>query len=264
MNENVMRQNAENKPIARTITIIVPALNEEANIRHTYHEIMNVLHGQFEDYEILIFNDGSVDKTGDIINELANENPHVKAIHNETNMGIGYNYLTGIKMARMNYTILIPGDNEYLSSSIKKMFKFTGCADIVTSFSVNMESRPYIRRILSRLYTLLINTIFNLELNYYNGMVIHRRDILQQSKASTFGFAYQSLILTQLLRSGCTFIEVGVYLRPRHAGRSTALKFKNVISVLGNIAKHWAKIRLIERQKYNLKGRRIILDNETF
>lgn len=254
----------ENSSVAKTITIIVPALNEEANIRHTYHEIMNVLHGQFEDYEILIFNDGSVDKTGDIINELANENPHVKAIHNETNMGIGYNYLTGIKMARMDYTILIPGDNEYLSSSIKKMFKFTGCADIVTSFSINMESRPYIRRILSRLYTLLINTIFNLELNYYNGMVIHRRDILQKSDAATFGFAYQSLILTQLLRSGCTFIEVGVYLRSRNAGRSTALKLKNVVSVLVSVAKHWVKIYLIERQKYNFQGKRIILEDELF
>lgn len=254
----------ENNTIPKTMTVIVPALNEEANIRNTYREIMDVLQGQFEDYEILIFNDGSVDKTGTIINELANENPRVKAIHNETNMGIGYNYLTGIKMSQMNYTILIPGDNEYLSSSIKKMFKFAGCADIVTSFSVNMESRPYIRRILSRLYTLLINTIFNLELNYYNGMVIHRKDILQKSNAATFGFAYQSLILTQLLKSGCTFIEVGVYLRPRHAGRSTALKVRNIMSVLVNVAKHWVKIYLFERQKYNLQGKRIILDDELF
>lgn len=252
----------DNSSVAKTITIIVPALNEEANIRNTYHEIMDVLQSQFVDYEILIFNDGSIDKTGDIINELANENPHVKAIHNKTNMGIGYNYLTGIKMAMMNYTVLIPGDNEYISSSIKKMFKFTGYADIVTAFSINMESRPYIRRILSRLYTLLINTIFNLELNYYNGMVIHRKDILQKSNAATFGFAYQSLILTQLLKSGCTFIEVGVYLRPRLAGRSTALKLKNIVSVLISVAKHWFKIYLFERKKYNLIGKRIILDDE--
>ena len=70
--------------------------------------------------------------------------------------------------------------------------------------------------------------------------------------------------MTQLLKSGCTFIEVGVYLRPRHAGRSTALKVRNIMSVLASVAKHWVKIYLLERQKYNLQGKRIILDDELF
>jgi len=250
----------ESSPVSKTMTIIIPAFNEEANIRSTYDEVMNALQGCFDDYEILIFNDCSTDKTGTIINELADENIHVKPIHNEVNMGLGYNYLTGLRMARMNYTMLVPGDNEYLSMTIKEMFRHVGYADIVTSFSINMEHRPYLRRLLSRLYTLLINAFFNLELNYYNGMVIHRKDILENINISTSGFAYQSLILTQLLRSGCTFVEVGVYLRQRHAGRSTALKMKNVISVLADVAKHWLKIRLLEKGKYNHPGERIILE----
>lgn len=246
--------------VQKTITVIVPALNEESNISFTYEEIMGFVDNQFEDYEILIFDDGSTDRTGAIIDEIAANNPHVRAIHNERNMGIGYNYLAGVKMARMNYSILIPGDNEYLGSSIKRMFKYVGHADIVTSYSINMESRPYMRRILSRLYTIMINAFFDLELNYYNGAVIHRNDIIRNVDVSTFSFAYQSLILTELLRSGHTFVEVGVYLRQRHAGQSTALKIKNVVSVLSNVARHWIKIRFIEKDKYNHQAKRIILD----
>ena len=255
-------KNTESDSVVKTITVIIPALNEEANIRSTYNEVMNALQGCFEDYEIIVFNDSSVDKTGSIIDELADENPHVKAIHNKVNMGLGYCYLTGVSMAQMNYVILVPGDNEYLGFSIRKMFKFVGYADMVTSYSINMENRPYIRRMLSRLYTLLVNALFNMELNYYNGIVIHRRDILQKMNISTSGFAYQSLILTQFLCSGHTFLEVGTYLRPRKSGRSTALKLRNVISVLSDVGKHWVKICLLKRQQYNPPGKRIILDDD--
>jgi cellulose synthase/poly-beta-1,6-N-acetylglucosamine synthase-like glycosyltransferase len=57
----------------KTITVIIPALNEEANIRATYDEVMDALQGCFEDYEIIIFNDGSVDRTGAIIDDLAKQ-----------------------------------------------------------------------------------------------------------------------------------------------------------------------------------------------
>ncbi len=246
--------------LKRTMSVIVPALNEEANISSTYSEIMGFIKDEFEEYEILIFDDGSSDRTGEIADEIAAGNPCVRVIHNKENMGIGYNYFAGIGMARMNYSMLIPGDNEYLGSSIKRMFRYVGHADIITSYSINMESRPYTRRILSRLYTIMINAFFDLELNYYNGAVIHRNDIVRDVDVSTFSFAYQSLILTQLLKSGHTFIEVGVYLRQRHAGQSTALKIKNVMSVLSNVARHWVKIRFLEKQRYCRQARRIILD----
>lgn len=242
----------------RTISIIIPAYNEAANIAATVEEVLWAVGDKFEDYELLVINDGSVDDTAQIINALATGNPRVKAVHNERNMGFGATYRRGVELARMNYVGMVPGDNEIIGLSIAAILDLVGSADIVTPFTMNMEVRPYKRRFFSRLYTLIINMLFTCELQYYNGPVIHRRDILQSTPINTSGFAFQSTLLVRLIRSGHSFIEVGMYLRPRTGGRSTALKIKNVINVCLAIARLFKTVHFDEKARYSKPNNRIL------
>lgn len=242
----------------KTLTIIIPAYNEAANIAATVSEILWAIGDSFEDYELLIINDGSKDDTARIIDGLAADNPHVKAIHNGHNIGFGATYRRGVERASMNYVGIIPGDNEITGQSIKAILDLVGCADIVSPFTMNMEVRPYSRRVVSRLYTLIMNMLFTCELQYFNGPAIHRREILQAIPINTSGFAFQSTLLVRLIRSGHSFIEVGMYLRPRMGGRSTALKLKNVISVCLAIARLFKTVHFDEKERYSCPNNRIL------
>ena len=75
------------KPLSLTITF--PCYNEEANVERVTRAALAVAQKVADDYEIVIVNDGSRDRTGEIADRLAAENPHVRAVHNRPNQGCG-------------------------------------------------------------------------------------------------------------------------------------------------------------------------------
>jgi glycosyltransferase involved in cell wall biosynthesis len=221
----------EKERSARTISIIVPAYNEEGNLKATVEGVAGIAVQRFSDYEILIFDDYSVDKTGEIADDLASVNSHVLVHHNQRNMGFGYNYTKGVELARMEYVMMIPGDNEITDESIGAICDMAGSADIIVPYTVNTEVRPVSRRIISKTFTAIMNVITGLHLRYYNGPCIHNAGIIKSIPMTTWGYAYMASILARLIRSGHSYLEVGMYLKQRGYGGSKAFKLKNIARV---------------------------------
>lgn len=234
----------------KTITVIVPALNEEANIGDATRNILSAINGYFADYEILLFDDGSIDRTGEIIDSLAAENSKIKAIHNGTNRGFGYNFNKGVELAKMNYISILPGDNEISRRSVEDMFRLVGTADIIVPYTVNTEVRPRARRVISGLYVFVMNLLFDCNLHYYTGPAIHKAELLREIPLKTNDFAFMSAILVRLIRIGHSFIEVPMYIHNRVKGKSKAFKIKNIISVIVTILKLFIEIYIVGDNRY--------------
>ena len=218
-----------------TISVIVPALNEEDNIEPAVNEVISALDGRFSDYELLVFDDGSTDNTGAIIDRLAANDKNVRAIHNENNMGLGYSYKKGVQLAKNDYIVMFPGDNQILKDSMTRIFDMIGRADIVIPYIENYRVRPLSRQLISKSFTTVMNLLFRLNLHYYNGTVIHKREIIQPMPIDTDGFAYQAEILTKLIKSGHGYVEVGVPICERACGFSKAFYLKNIGRVCWSI-----------------------------
>lgn len=125
-----------------SISVIIPALNEEGNIAATVNEVLKAIGQRFPDHELLIFNDGSSDKTGEIADNLVAKNGHLKVIHNSQTMGLGYNYRKGVELAQHDFVILIPGDNEISGRSIEDMFDLVSTAVSLKIFPLlNVDKR---------------------------------------------------------------------------------------------------------------------------
>lgn len=234
-----------------TISIIIPALNEESNIKPTVNNVLAALEGRFSNYELLIFNDGSTDRTGIVADALAASDKNIKVIHNEKNMGFGYNYKKGVELAKNDYIAMIPGDNEISGDSVKDIFGLVGKANIIIPYTLNFWVRPFFRQLISRAFTNTMNLLFGLSLKYYNGPAIHKRKNIKNIPLSTSGYAFQAEILTRLIKSGYSYVEVGMNIRKRDYGVTKAFKLKNVISVLKTVAKLIWEIWIKERRKYN-------------
>ena len=219
-----------------SISVIVPAYNEAGNLEGAVASIKAAAEEFFSDYEILVIDDHSSDGTGALADRLAAENPRVKVTHNEVNKGFGYNYRLGARLAKMDYVGLIPGDNEIVEESVRDIFSKVGEADMVLPYHTNSEERSWLRRGLSGGFTTIMNLLFWRSLRYYNGPVVHRRDLLQRVKMTTDGFAYQAEILVRLLKEGRTYLETGMRIRSRQHGHSSALRPKNVWSVFSTVA----------------------------
>ncbi len=215
-----------------TITVIVPALNEEQHVADAVAEVEKALAGRFSDWEILLFDDGSTDRTGAIMDELAANEPRMRVVHNPTPRNLGGVYKQGVQMARFEYVVMVPGDNENPASALQAPFDAVGTADIVLPYPTNVTARSPLRNALSKSYTRLLNALFGLSVPYYNGTVVHRTRNVRNVRISTDSFAYQGEALVRLLREGKTFRAVGIRIVPRAGRRSKALRPKNVAGVV--------------------------------
>ncbi len=214
-----------------SISLIVPALNEEELIEKTVREILDQVQHQFSSYELILINDGSTDRTGEIMNQLANEFPSIQALHHSKNIGLGACYKQGVENAKLEFVMMLCGDGGLPSESLPPIFEAIGTADIVVPYMKNLrEIKTPFRYTLSRSYTSLLNSLFQQELNYYNGLPVHRLELLRQIDIVSSGFGFQGEILIKLLRAGCSYVQVGV-LGAEKTNRSKAVSVKNLANM---------------------------------
>jgi dolichol-phosphate mannosyltransferase len=226
-----------------TLSVIIPALNEEANIAAAVAEVIRVVNNRFADYELLLFDDGSRDRTGEIMDRLAAQNHRIRVTHNPQPRNLGGVYKQGVALAKLDCILMVPGDNENPGDALVPVLDALGKADIVIPYTTNMQVRPWNRRVCSRAYTTLINLLFGHSLRYYNGTSICRTSDLRSIRIRTDSFAYQSEVLLKLLSQGRSYVEVGIQITPPVGSASKALRLRNVISVLKAVLQLFSEIR---------------------
>jgi glycosyltransferase involved in cell wall biosynthesis len=206
----------------------MPAYNEQDNLSQALDDMQRALEGLVEDYEIIVVDDGSQDRTLQIAQERGRQDPRVKCISNDHNRGYGYSYWRGVTCAQKDYVGVFNGDNDMYWGSFRDLVKNMDKADIISQYSSNPQSRPWLRRLLSRAFTVLMNTLFGMNIKYFNGCFICRRDILQVLTIHSQGLTVLAECKVKLIRQGYSYFEIPFIHVPRRGGRSTALRFKSV------------------------------------
>ena len=239
-------------------SVIVPALNEEANLDAALSEIVGGFDAAGLSVEILVFDDASTDRTGAIADAWAARDPRVRAFHNPRRLNIGGIYKAGIRGARGEHLLLVPGDNEMLVDEILKGARLADVADVVLFYVTNAaQARSGARNFVSGLYVRVVNLMFNTRFRYTNGTNIFRTSLLRRIAITTNGFSYQTEAVVKALRSGANFIDVGIRIKPRGGGRSKAISFRNVRLVVSALARLWLEVMVRERGHYRHRGRRL-------
>jgi dolichol-phosphate mannosyltransferase len=225
-------------PISKnwTLSIIVPALNEEDVIEEVVAQIHESVRDRARLFEIILVDDGSTDRTGSIMDRLASADRRIRVIHNQGNAGLGTSFQKGLKESRYDYVMLLCGDGGLPAASLPRIFDHIGEKDLVIPFMTNLKRiKSPSRFLISRCYTSLLNLLFGFRLKYYNGLPVYPRSLLQAITITSSGFGFQGEILVKLLRSGCTYVEVGVEGAEK-TQRSVALRPRNIVSVARTFA----------------------------
>lgn len=216
----------------KKVSVIMPALNEERSLPHA---VANVICG-FEkfslDGELIIVNDGSSDRTGDVAEELAVRFPSVRVLHHPAPEGIGAAFRDALKLACGEFVVYIPGDGEIDAAEILCYTPLMADVDMVVPFVQNPAIRRWSRRALSACYTLAMNATFGISLRYLNGTVLYRRAILEGITIRNPGFFYQAELLIKAVRRKYRYTEVPYTQQRRIDGRSKSVTLKSLLPVL--------------------------------
>ncbi len=219
----------------RSLSIIIPAFNEEGNIESACRDVDDIAKKHLSDYEILVVDDASQDRTAEIIANLQKEISHLILLRNPVNKGLGYNYRKCLSESRFPYAMMVPGDNETVASSLGAIFQKIGTADIIVCYASNPGVRSFRRRLVSKIFTQSINFLFGLNIRYYNGPCIVRTDLAKNFVPSTSSFAYMAVILIRSLKRGFSYQEMPFALRARGHGKTKAFHLRNIINVMRDV-----------------------------
>ena len=217
----------------RELTIVIPALNEEEFIEKTVTEILQSGRDLFAQFEIIMVNDGSSDRTGQIMDELARANPEARVIHHRSPQGVGVAFWEGIDEAKFDNLSLIPGDNAFNVAGLKTLFEAVGSAQLVVSFRKNAShARSPFRIFLSKAFRLFVIVLSGYRLKDFYSAEVYPVGMVRQIKVRPRGYTYQIETLISLLAHGVSYIEVPASLNLRETRNSQVFKWKTVREVL--------------------------------
>ena len=215
------------------LTIVIPCLNEEAHIKGTLDTVVAAMQELRHSYEILVIDDGSTDRTAQIVESYADTHPELplRLHRNPRNRGLTRSYVDGAFLGRGKYYRLVCGDNPEPKETLLTIFNQLGNADMVVPYH-SVQGKPLLRRTFSHFYTKLVNMLSGYNITYYNGCALHIRYNVMRWGPYSFGFGFQAELITRLLDEGANYIEIPV--KTRHvekSARNSAINVGNFLSV---------------------------------
>lgn len=223
------------------LSLFVACYNEESNIVGTLETLAAAASKTVPSYEMLVVDDGSKDGSVAKVRQFMSAHPDlpIRLLINPRNEGVANNYAEAAFRGRGEWYRMICGDNVESEETLAAIFGAIGEAEMLIPYYKEHPGRAPHRRIISKLYTALVNFLSGYRLHYYNGMPLTRRAYAMRWHSNSHGFGFQADLVTRLLALGASHKEVGVIGRERVGGKSSALTFRNLASVthsLQNIA----------------------------
>jgi dolichol-phosphate mannosyltransferase len=220
----------------KSITILILAYNEEKNLEDTVHKSDKIVREMFNDYELIICDDGSTDRTGDIAEQLEKKNPRIRVLHNKKNVGQGHAYKKSLQMARKEYVTWVAGDNDVEGESIRNLFQHTGEVDLLINYIENTGARPLYRQIISATYTNFLNILFGLNLKYYNGSPLCKTKLVRSVNLTTNSNGLWAELVIKLIKTGHSYKEIPMRIRKKEMS-GNIFRLKDIIGVIRTVTK---------------------------
>jgi len=139
------------------LSIVVPCYNEEQILEMFYNEIKKILNIIKYDYEIIFIDDGSTDRTPDIIKEFHRTNKRVSLISFSRNFGKESGIYAGLSNSKGNLILVMDADLQHQPKVLLEMIKYIEKGyDTVTTQRINRKGESFIKRKFSNLFYIIM------------------------------------------------------------------------------------------------------------
>jgi len=237
-----MKSSSSDYQIPGKLSLILPAHNEQDNIEIVVRDALATLPEYAPDFEILVVNDGSRDKTGSIIDRIHAEDPRVIPIHHPSNRGYGGALISGFSASTGDFVMFMDADRQFDIQDIRLLAPFVDLFDIVAGFRME-RSDPIHRRINAEIFNLAVRILFGVHMRDLDcAFKIFRGDQIRSLSLTTSGALINAEIQSKLRRQGATIVQVGVPHHPRVAGQATGGDLKVILRAMRETISLWIRM----------------------
>lgn len=220
-----------------SLTVFYPCYNEEANVERTTETALEACRRLSDDFEVIIVNDGSRDRTGPIADALAAKYEPVRAVHNHPNLGYGGALQRGFREATKDWIFYTDGDGQFDFGEIGKLLPMLDEFDIVSAYRTDRKD-PLIRKFNAWCWTTLVNVLFGMRIRDIDcAFKIFPRRLFEQIEMWSMGALIDTEILAKATRLGYRIGQVGVHHYPRTAGEQSGANLKVILRAFKELFK---------------------------
>jgi len=198
------------------LSIVVPVYNEEENLEEFLKNLKKVVDDNKLDCEIIVVDDGSQDKTPEIIKKS-----HLKQIRHPYNKGYGAALKTGARAAEGDYVLFIDGDGQHNPEDILKLKEYLSEYDMVVGARVFDKTAPATRRFAKKILSVVANYLSDTRISDLNSgfRAIRRNILLDYLDMLPNSFSFTTTITVFFVKSGFNITYVPIEVKKRK-GRS--------------------------------------------
>jgi glycosyltransferase involved in cell wall biosynthesis len=223
--------------ISRSLGIFFPAFNEEENIGPLLDEAVSELAKLTDSFEVVVVNDGSSDRTPDIVRDYAERHAQVRLVSHPTNLGYGHALRTGFASTRGDAVALIDGDRQFRISDLSLLLQHWDDADVIVGYRI-VRADPPTRLLIARVYKTVLRSLFSLGVRDIDcGFKLFKRNVVDSitpQLVSRSAFISPEIVIRSQL-AGYKVVEVGVPHYARTAGKPQGATPKVIARTLSEI-----------------------------
>jgi dolichol-phosphate mannosyltransferase len=221
-----------------SLSLILPAFNEEAGIAQAITEADDALRRLTDHYEILVVDDGSTDRTAALATAAAAERPCVWVLRHDRNRGYGAALRTGFEAARGDRVAFTDADCQFDLADLGRLAALTANVPVAVGYRRHRQD-PWRRRFLSWGYNVLVRALLGTGVRDVDcALKVFRRAALAQLLPEARGFFVNAEMLARARQLGFAVAEAPVTHRPRLRGGSK-VSLRDVPRTLAVLLPFW-------------------------
>ncbi len=232
--------------MAPSISVVFPMWNEEAYVHRAVAAARDALSEVTVDWEVILVDDASTDRTAELADGLARADPRIKVIHNPRNRKLGGTLRTGYAAATKDLVLYsdtdLPFDFQEVGRAVR-LLEYQQ-ADVLAAYRHDRTAEGPLRTLYTLAYTALIRTFFQLRVRDVNfSFKLFRRSLLDRIPLKSEGSFIDAEFLVRAKKSGASIIQIGVDYFPRSRGVSTLASPAVILDIVAEMARLWRELR---------------------
>jgi glycosyltransferase involved in cell wall biosynthesis len=222
------------------LSVFFPAYNDSGTIASLVITALQSARRLTPDFEVIVVNDGSADKTAEILDELARTYPEVRVVHHERNRGYGGALRTGFATATRELVFYTDGDAQYDPAEMELLWRrLDETVDVVNGYKIS-RSDPMHRIIIGRVYHHTVKLLFGLGVRDVDcDFRLIRRAVFDKVRLEKDSGVICLEMMKKITDAGFHIAEVPVHHYHRAYGRSQFFNFRRLFRTGVDVFKLW-------------------------
>jgi glycosyltransferase involved in cell wall biosynthesis len=224
-----------------SVSVCFPAYNEENTVGLVLENAYKILKDNQIDFELIVCNDASQDRTGQIIDQFANDKPEVRVIQHSENKGIRETFEELNHSSKNTFVFLNSTDGQWKTESLLQMLPMTEKWDVIIASRIR---KPYgIKRLfISWFFNLLPKLLFGVNTFDAGAVKLIRREIIRKFRIISSTPFSEAERLVRAARAGYRITEYPVEVDYRKSGKSTAVKWSVLRHTMADVFRVWLDV----------------------